>query len=86
MGAMASQIQFHHCLLNHLFRCGSQKTSKLHVTGLCEGNSQVTGESPAQRHIYAENVSIWWRHHEQNYTVANEATLKYKCNHSDLMT
>ena len=30
------------------------KTSKLHVTGLCEGNSPVTGEFPAQRAIKGE--------------------------------
>ena len=29
------------CLLNRLFRCRSKKTSKLRVTGLCEGNSPV---------------------------------------------
>ena len=46
------------CLLNHLFRCRSKKTSKLRVTGLCEGNSTVTGEFPAQRASNAENVSI----------------------------
>ena len=50
------------CLLNRLFRRGSKKTSKLRVTGLCEGNSPVTGEFPAQRASNAENVSIWWRH------------------------
>ena len=33
------------------------------VNGLCEGNSPVTGEFPAQRTSNAENVSIWWRHH-----------------------
>ena len=33
------------------------------VTGLCAGNSPGTGEFPAQRASYAENVSIWWRHH-----------------------
>ena len=37
------------CLLNGLFRRGSKKTSKFRVTGLCEGNSRVTGEFPAQR-------------------------------------
>ena len=36
----------------------SRKTSQLHVTGLCAGNSPVTGEFPAQRASYAENVSI----------------------------
>ena len=32
------------CLLNRLFRRGSKKTSKLCVTGLCEGNSSGTGD------------------------------------------
>ena len=52
-----------HCLLNCLFRCWSKKTSKLRVTCLCEGNSTVTGEFPAQRASNVENVSIWWHHH-----------------------
>ena len=43
--------QPHDCLLNHLFRRRSQKTTKLRVTGLFVGNSPGT------------NVSIWWRHH-----------------------
>ena len=38
-------------------------TSKLRVTGLCEGNSPMTGEFPAQMASCAENVSTWWRHH-----------------------
>ena len=56
-----SNHQPHHCLLNSLF--GWKKTSKLRITGLCAGNSPGTGEFPAQRASYAENVSIWWRHH-----------------------
>ena len=51
------------CLLNRLFRRRSKKTSNLRVTGLCEGNSPVTVEFPAQRASNAENVSIWYRHH-----------------------
>ena len=43
----------------------SKKTSKLRVTGLCAGNSPVTGEFPTQRASNAEKVSIWWRHHGQ---------------------
>ena len=43
------------CLLNRLFRRRSTKTSKLHVTGLCE--------FPAQMANNTENVSIWRRHH-----------------------
>ena len=48
---------------NYLFRCRSKKTSKLRVTGLCEGNSPVTGEFPTQRASNKENVPISWRHH-----------------------
>ena len=58
-----SNHQPHDCLLNRLFRHRSKKTSKVRVTGLCEGNSPVTGEFPAQRANNAENDSIWWRHH-----------------------
>ena len=50
--------------LNRLFRRRSKETSKLRVTGLCVGNSPVTGEFPAQMASNAENVSIWWRHYE----------------------
>ena len=59
-----SHHQLHDCLLNGLFRRISKKTSKLRVTGLCAGNSPVTGEFPAQKFSYAENASSWWRHHE----------------------
>ena len=52
------------CLLNRLFRRRSKKTSKPRVTGLCAGNSPWTGEFPAQMASNAENVSIWWRHHD----------------------
>ena len=51
------------CLLHCLFRRRSQKTSKLRVTGLSEGNPPVTGRFPSQRASNEENVSIWWRHH-----------------------
>ena len=40
-----------------------KKTSKLRATGLCAGNSPVTGEFPAQMASNAENISVWWRHH-----------------------
>ena len=50
-------------LFNRLFRRRPNKISKLSITGLCAGNSPVTGEFPAQMASYAENVSIWWRHH-----------------------
>ena len=58
-----SNHQPYDCLLNSLFRRRSKKTSKLRVTGLCQGNSPGTGEFPAKMTSNAENVSIWWRHH-----------------------
>ena len=59
-----SYHQPHDCLRNRLFVQGSKKKSKLRVTGLCVGNSPETGEFPAQMASNAENVSIWWRHHD----------------------
>ena len=44
------------CLLKHLPRRRSKETSKLRVTGLCQGNSPVTGEFPLQRASNAENI------------------------------
>ena len=59
-----SNYQTRDCLLNDLFMRRSKKTSKLRVTGLCAGNSPVTGEFPAQRASNAENLTIWWRHND----------------------
>ena len=59
-GDAVSNHQPHHCLLNCLFR---RRSKKLHVTGLCAGNSSVANEFPAQMASNTENVSIWWRHH-----------------------
>ena len=61
-----SNHQPHDCLLNRLFRHISRKTPKPHVTGLCAANSLVTGEFPTQMASNAENVSIWWRHHDSH--------------------
>ena len=67
MSAMASQIT-NLTIVYPMVYSGrrSKKTSKLRVTGLCEGNSPVAGEFPAQRASNAENVVIWCRHHVIN--------------------
>ena len=49
-----SKHQAYGCLLNLLFWRRTKKTSKLCVIGLCAGNSQVTGEFPAQMASNAE--------------------------------
>ena len=71
----ASNRQRHDCLLSRLFWCRSEKTSKLRLTGLCEGNSPVTGEFRAQRASDAGNIYISWRHYVWsifiNYIIEN---------------
>ena len=61
---MASQITSL-TIINSTVYSGTDesKTPKFRVTGLCERNSPVTVEFPAQRANNAENVSIWWRHY-----------------------
>ena len=44
------------CLLKRLFSRKSKKTTKLRVTGLCEGNPPLTGGFPSQKTSNAENV------------------------------
>ena len=65
MGAMASQITSLTIVYSTVhYGSDQRKHLKLRVTGLCAGNSPGTGEFPAQMASNAENVSIWWRHHE----------------------
>ena len=75
-----SSHQPYHFLLNRLFKRRSKKTSKLRVTGLCERNSPVIGEFPVQMASNAENVSIWWRHHDNYNLLENKVTATvYTC-------
>ena len=62
-----SNHQPHDCLNNRVFRRRSKVTSKFRVTGLCEGNSPVPGEFPAQKASNAQTVSTWWRHQGNSY-------------------
>ena len=73
-----SNHRLYDCLLSRLFRPRSKKTSKLRITGLCEENSPVSSEFPAQRASDAENVSIWWHHHDQTGFVPKIGTLQWR--------
>ena len=73
-----SNRQPHDFVLNRLFRRRSKKTSKLRVTGLCVVNSPGTGEFPEQMASNAENVSIWWRHHDINNSAWRTSLLIYR--------
>ena len=65
MGAMASQNTSLTIVYLTVYSGADQrKSSKLHVTGLCAGNSPVTGEFPVRMASNAENASMWWRHHK----------------------
>ena len=81
MSAMASKITSVTIVYSTVCSgADSKKTSKL-VLGLCEGDSPVTGEFPAQRASNAEAVSILWRHYIQhtNMVVAwPEDTITFK--------
>ena len=57
MGAMVSHITSLTIVYSTVYWGPDQRK-------LCEGNSPVTGELPAQMANNAENVSIWWHHHE----------------------
>ena len=63
-----SNHQPHDCFLNHLFRRRSKKISKL----------RVTGELPANKASNAENVSMWWRHHDLTQITICEYTVLVK--------
>ena len=63
----------------------SNKTSKLCVTGLREGNPPVIGEFPTQRASNAENVSISRRHHVDESFISGMKvvilTAYFQCSH-----
>ena len=73
------------CLLSRLFRHRSKEISKLCVTGLCEGNSLVTSEFPAQRTSNVENVSIWWCHHVPMWIYWINVSESWILNHCNML-
>ena len=52
------------CLFNSLCWPTTKKHQKFASLAICEGNSLVSGEFPAQIASDPENISIWWRHHD----------------------
>ena len=63
MSAMGPRSPASRLFTQPFIQAQTKKASKLLVTGLCAGNSRVTGEFPAQRASNAENVNISWLHH-----------------------
>ena len=71
MSAMASRITSLTIVYSIVYSGADQKNSKFHVTGLCVGNSPITGEFPAQRASNAENVAITYPFRSDNTSLAN---------------
>ena len=61
MRAMASQITGFSIVYS--FVCSGKKTSKLCVTGLCDGNSPEPVNSPHKGPVTRKKCT-WWRHHD----------------------
>ena len=75
MGTMVSQIISLTIVYSTVYSDADQRKHQS-VTGLCAGNSPVTGEFPAQRASNAENVSIWWRHYVCENTLKMHALVR----------
>ena len=70
MSTRASQITSLTIVYSTVYSDSDQsKHQSSALLAICAGNSPGTGEFPAQMASNAENVSIWWRHHDiLNYT------------------
>ena len=60
MGAIASQITSLTIVYSIVYSDADQRKHQSSVSRVVTG----TGKFPAQMASNAENVSIWWRHHE----------------------
>ena len=67
IGDSVSNHQPHHCLPNRLFKAQIKENIKAPRHWPLWGEFTRDGEFPAQRASNAENVSIWWRHHEHGF-------------------
>ena len=77
MGAMASQIT-NVSIVCFAVCSGTDQRKKIkhRVPSLCEGSPPVAGGFPSQRASNAENVSIWWRRHENSSLMLIKNALK----------
>ena len=67
MGAIASQITSLMIVYSTFYSDADQRKHQSSASlAFCAWNSPGTGEFPAHMASYAENVSIWWRHHGQS--------------------
>ena len=67
MGTMAFQITSLTIVYSAVYLGADQRKHQSSASMACAGKSLVTGEFPAQMASNAENVSIWWRHHDSKH-------------------
>ena len=82
-----SDHQPYDCLLSRLFSHRSKKASKLRITGLCAGNSPVTGEfphkGPVTRKMFPfDDVIMAWAHINQVMNLVSAPWLELSCKYS----
>ena len=74
-----SNHQPHDCLLNRLFRCRSKKTSKLHITGLCAGNSPRRGPVMRKMIPFDDVIMIFLETHVMMSSVQWTESMIFVC-------
>ena len=70
MGAIASQITSLTVVYSIVYADADQRKLESSASLAIVREFTGTGEFPAQRASNAENVSIWWRHHESRMNYA----------------
>ena len=85
MGAVASQITSLTIVYSTVYSDADQRKQQSSASlAFVRGNLPGTGEFSAQMASYAENVSIWWRHHDTSSKTTlcynqPDITLGYEC-------
>ena len=84
MTTIASQITSLTVVYSRVYTDADQRNIKAPRHWPLCGEFTGVGEFPAQRASYAENVSIWWRHHEwdRSWMLAHFSTSPHTKNYS----
>ena len=78
MSAIASQITSLTIVYSTVYPGADQRKHQSSASLAFEGNSLMTDEFPAQRASNAETVSIWWRHHDQEWEMLTYYDVSFK--------
>ena len=82
MAAIASQITSLTIVFSTVYSDADQRKHQSTASLAFAGFSPGTGEFPTQMASNAENVSIWWRHHDRQFHDTNILAVAYLFTHS----